>query len=294
MKLTTVLALAVAATTITVPAAAYYLSVPSDDALGDSLRGYGFIPVTPPSTLMPVGSLYYVDSKVRDFRAICHADRSDLDESVTTSRSLEMQETLERNGKLATGVNIDLGWLLNGNVDNSYVVKVRSSLTDVNLQEIPLGSNELIFTKLMKKPQCSEIVMRYIHAGFYVCQGQKILNATAEYKLDRDAQNKLSASAKATADDIKDIVKRAVETQGEQSVVDKEGRLLAGKALTYGVLMAPLCIAPTTGHFKRTLPQSTFGRITNYVLFNIVEPLLPASPELPQVVEAAGDEVAAK
>jgi hypothetical protein len=95
-------------------------------------------------------------------------------------------------------------------------VKVNSSLTDVVLQEIPLGANWLIFAKLMEKPQCNQMAMRYIHAGGYVCQGQKILQATAEFKLDRDAQSKLAATATATSNDIKEIVKLAVESQGEQ------------------------------------------------------------------------------
>ena len=130
-------------------------------------------------------------------------------------------------------------------------MKVHSSLTDIVLEEIPLGPNWSIFAKLMEKPECSQVAMRYIHAGGYVCQGQKILQATAEFKLDRDAQNKLAANAKATADNIKDIVKLAVESQSDQTVVDKEGRLFAGTALKYGVSMNPICLAPPTGRFQR-------------------------------------------
>jgi hypothetical protein len=207
----TMLALAATVTTTAVPAAAYYWTTShSDDPLGDTLRNYGFVPINPPSNLMNVGSLYYVDSKVKDFKAICNAEKDDLKDSVVSSRSWEMQENLERNGRFATGVKVDVGWLLNGGVDKNYVMKVHSSLTDIILDEIPLGSNWVIFAKLMEKPQCSQVAMRYIHAGGYVCQGQKILQATAEFKLDRDAQSKLAANAKATGDAIKDIVKLAV------------------------------------------------------------------------------------
>ena len=108
---------------------------------------------------MNVGSLYYVDSKVKDFKAICNAEQDDLKDSVVSSRSWEMQQSLERNGRFATGVNIDVGWLVNGGLDKNYVVKVHSSLTDVLLEEIPLGSNWLIFAKLMKKPQCSQVAL---------------------------------------------------------------------------------------------------------------------------------------
>jgi len=155
------------------------------------------------------------------------------------------------------------------------------------LEEIPLGPNWLIFAKLMEKPQCSQVAMQYIHAGGYVCQGQKILQATAEFKLDRDAQSKLATRTRATADNIKDIVKLAVESQSDQAVVDKEGRLFAGTALKYGVSMNPICLAPPDGRFERILPQTAWGRVANFVLFNIVEPILPAKPDRLEVAQGA-------
>jgi hypothetical protein len=291
----TMLALAATVTTTAVPAAAYYWTTShSDDPLGDTLRNYGFVPINPPSNLMNVGSLYYVDSKVKDFRAICNAEKADLEGSVISSRSVQMQESLERNGRFATGVKVDVGWLLNGGLDKNYVVKVRSSLTEILLEEISLGSNSLIFTKLMEKPQCNEVAIRYLHAGGYVCQGQKILHATAEFKLDRDAQSKLAAGSKVTADNLKDIVKLAVESQSEQAVVEKDGRLFAGTALEYGVSMNPICLAPPDGHFQRILPQTAWGRIANFVLFNIVEPILPAKPDRLEVAQGARVAVGAK
>ena len=274
MQTITMLALAAIATTA-VPSTAYYLSMPSDDPHSDTLRGYGFIPINPPSTLISVGSLYYVDSKVRSFTAICHAEKSDLDIFTKTSPSWEMQQSLARSGRLATGVDIDLGWLIKTGVDKNYVVKVQSSLTDVLLEEMPLGPSRLIFAKLMEQSQCNQVAMQYIHAGGYVCQGQKILRATAEYKLDRDAQSKLAAKATAAPGEIKEIVKLAVESQAEQTVIDKEGRLFAGKALNYGVSMNPLCLAPTNARFERVLPRTALGRFTNFVLFNVIEPMLP-------------------
>src|SRR6266478_4643728 len=260
MRTMTMLALAATVTATAVPAAAYYLTRPGDDPLGDTLRQYGFVPINPPSNLMNVGSLYYVDSAVKDFKAICHAEKADL----------------------------------NGGVVKDYVVKVHSSLTDVVLEEIPLGPNWTIFAKLMEKPQCSHVAMQYIHAGGYVCQGQKILQATAEFKLDRDAQSKLATRTRATADNIKDIVKLAVESQSDQSVVDKEGRLFAGTALKYGVSMNPICLAPPNGRFQRVLPRTALGRVTNFVLYNVVEPILPARPDRLELAQARHDAEAPK
>lgn len=113
---------------VVIPAAAYQLSVPSEDPIGDTLRRYGFVPINPPSNLMNVGSLYYVDAEVRHFTSICHPEKTDLEGVVVSSRSWEMEESLERDGRFTTGV--DIGGLLNGDVDKNYVVKVHSSLTD--------------------------------------------------------------------------------------------------------------------------------------------------------------------
>lgn len=118
--------------------------------------------------------------------------------------------------------------------------------------------------------------MQYIRAGGYVCQGQKMLQATAEFRLGRDAQSKLATSASTTPDTVKDAVKQAIATQSNQSVVDKEGRWFAGTALQYGVAMNPICLAPPEGRFQRVLPKSALGRVTSFVLFSIVEPMLPA------------------
>lgn len=291
MRKLTMLAIGATAVAVAVPLAAYYWTVPSEDPLGNILRRYGFLPINPPSNLMNVGSLYYVDAGVRYFTAICHPDKADLEGVVQTSRSWEMQESLERDGRFTTGVNLDIGESLNGNVDKNYAVKLNTSLTDVVLEEIPLGANWSIFQKLMNRPDCNKIATQYIRAGGgYVCQGQKMLQATAEFRLGRDAQSKLATSANTTPDTIKDAVKQAISSQSNQSVVDKEGRWFAGTALKYGVSMNPVCLAPPDGRFERVLPKSGFGRLKNFVLYNIVEPILPVKAEQ---IEVAHDTQAA-
>jgi hypothetical protein len=270
--------LALSAIVVGAPAVAYSLQQPGDDELGDTLREYGFIPTNPPTTLMKLGALYFVDAGGKHPRLICIADQEDVGEAVRSSPSVELQQSLERKGQLATGISIDIGWMLKGSAHNNYVVKVNYSLTDVRVEEIALGVNYQIFGKMMDQPHCNRVVTQYLHAGGgYVCQVTSILTATAEFKLDRDTQSKLNTSG--TVKDVKDIVKQAVETQGNQDVVDKEGRLFAGKALQYGAVLTPLCVAPTKSRFSRVVPSTTFGRFWNYVLFNILEPILPAKDE---------------
>jgi hypothetical protein len=271
--------LAIAAAVVGVPVVAHSLQKPGGDQLGDTLRDYGFIPTSPPTTLMTVGSLYYVDSEAKHFSPICIADKEDIGEALRSSASVELQQSLERKGQLSTGISIDIGWLLKGGADNNYVMKVNYSLTDVRVEVIALGANWQIFGKLMDEPNCNQMVTRYLRAGGYVCQVTSILTATAEYKLDRDTQSKLATSSNATVNDVKDIMKSAVEAQGNQDVVNKEGRILAGKALQYGAALTPLCVAPTKSRFSRVVPTTTLGRFWNYVLFNILEPILPAKDD---------------
>jgi hypothetical protein len=266
---------AIAAFVVIAPFAAHSLQKPGSDQLEDTLREYGFIPKTPPTTLMTVGSLYYVDSEARHFFPICVASKEDIGSASRSSPSVALQQSLERRGQAAAGINIDIGWLLRGNANNNYVVKVKYSLTDVQVEEISLGGNSEIFSKLMNQPNCSKIAIEMSQRG-YVCQVISILSATAEYKLDRDAQSKLETGSNAKVEDVKDLVKRAVEAQGNQDVVDKEGRMLAGKALQYGAVLDPRCLAPHRSRFTRTVPKTTFGRYWNYVLFNLIEPILPA------------------
>ena len=86
----------------------------------------------------------------------------------------------------------------------------------------------------------------------------------------------------------------AVESQSDQSVVDKEGRLFAGTALKYGVSMNPICLAPPNGRFQRVLPRNVLGRVTNFVLYNVVEPILPARPDRLELAQARHDAEAPK
>ena len=60
--------------------------------------------------------VYSGDAAVRDFKLICAAEKADLDGAVKTSRSWEMQQSLERKGRFATDVKVDLGFALDGDV----------------------------------------------------------------------------------------------------------------------------------------------------------------------------------
>jgi hypothetical protein len=275
------LALAATIATIAVPAAAYYLTTPDDDdPMAETLREFGFVRVPLASNLMNVGSLYYIDAGLKDFKTTCHVGKPELgEEDVIMSPGGNIERNLERKGWFDSGVEVDFGSLIKGTADNNnnYVHTVHFSLTDVVIEELSLDSSSLVFINLMSKPVCNDVAMKYVGAAphGYVCQVQKTLKATAEYRIDREARNKLETNAKAA--DINDEIKRAIETHGDVSVVERDGRLFSGSALTYGVSMNPTCLAPPTGRFARVLPQNGFDRFFNFVLFSIVEPMWPAA-----------------
>ena len=41
--------------------------------LDRTLKSMGFLPINPPSTLLGIGSLFYVDPQVKFFRTVCPA-----------------------------------------------------------------------------------------------------------------------------------------------------------------------------------------------------------------------------
>jgi hypothetical protein len=51
--------------------------------------------------------------------------------------------------------------------------------------------------------------------------------------------------------------------------------------------MTPICLAPPTGRFQRLLPQTVLGRVTNFVLFDIIEPILPAKLDRVDLAQSA-------
>jgi hypothetical protein len=279
-------ALAAALATVIVPAATYRLMTPADeDPMAETLRDFGFVRVRLPSNLMNVGSLYYVDSGLKDFKTTCHARAAEFGEDVIASRSWDIEKTLQRKGQLDTAVSIDFGSIVTGAYANDYTHTVRFSLTQVTVEELPLDRSSLVYTKLMNDPACNNVALQFVDDAprGYVCQVQKTLRATAEIKLDRDVQDKLQASAKVT--DVAGKIKEAIETQTNVSIVERDGRFFTGTALTYGVSMNPTCLAPLTSRFSRTLPQSRLDRFLNFLKFEIVEPLWPSHADEPRTAQ---------
>jgi hypothetical protein len=137
----------------------------------------------------------------------------------------------------------------------------------------------------MSKPECYTVAERLLNAGGYVCQGQRILRATAEYRLDSDSLATIRGRAGATSDKDDDGSKIATDTQSGEKVVERQGKLLSGSALDYGVAFTPTCLAPEHSRFARVLPRSRLERTINFVLYRILEPLLPPTEDQVDVAQ---------
>jgi hypothetical protein len=289
MRKAIVVSAAVLAAAVMVPFGVYAFHGPSKDPLGDKLRGLGFLPVEPASTLVGVGSLYYVSPDVRQFTPICNADKTDIGGYMNESPSPQIEQRLKQSGSFVANIDVALQPTIKGGVDKGFSQTVHFSLTDVLLDEITLGDNGLIYAKLMSKPQCNQIAMQLLNSDGYVCQGQEILRARAEIETSRRVNEKVAGDAAATFGGTSDGAKSQGETKTDRSQVEHEG--LPSAVLTYGVVMTPTCLAPKTARFARTLPKTALGRTINYVLYHIVEPLLPAPRDEVDVAANASAQV---
>jgi hypothetical protein len=284
MRTKLILGLAAVFISIAGPAGAYWWTKPPHNQFKDTLRGFGFRPLSLPTSDMSVGALYAVDSKARFFDVVCDVNAAELAGAVKRTTSGEVVAHLQTDRQFESAVKVDLGWLIDGNGRTSEKQTVNFSLTEIVVESISHETSIDLFIRMAERPSCGRAIAEALESGGYVCQGLKVLEATAEYKLDRDTLGKISA--KANQKDVNSIVKLAVEAQSGTEVVERQGRVQSGKKLKYAVAMKPVCMAPPNGHFQRILPEDALGRWKNYVLFNLIEPLWPHKDEEIRSAEA--------
>lgn len=270
---------ALALVAIVAPAAWYFTARPNEDQLNNDLRSLGYLPITPPSNLLNLGSLYYVNSDVKFFKTICSVKNDDLKDAVVESPSTSTLADELHAGQYSIGVKLDSGTAGSGHGDvgDKYVTKIYYSLSDVHLYEIALGTNHRIYSQLMAQEDCNDAVVEYLNAGGYVCQGQQILEATVEYDLRLEDARTVGAGGEIGPTAVAKAIKVATHTNSNAQVDEQSGRLVTGSALKYGIAMNPTCLTPLTGHFQRVLPRNGFDQFINFIKFRLVEPILPGT-----------------
>lgn len=217
-------------------------------------------------------------SNVKFFKTICRADEEDLKDAVIKSPSARMLADELYSGEFSVALKLaETIGAGNGDLQDKRITMIHYSLSDVELYEIPLGANSGIYRKLMAREECNNAVMANIYAGGYICQGQQIMEATVEYNLTLGEESAASAEVKADAVAVRQALKVSGAADSSVELIEKEGRLVTGTSLKYGVAMNPTCMAPPHARFERILPKSDFGRFVNFVKFHILEPILPGT-----------------
>jgi len=268
---------------VAVPAAIYAAAKP-EDQFNVALRDFGYRPLSLPTSDMSVGVLYKIDSKARFFDVVCEINADDLAGAVKRARSAEMTAHLLTDRQFDSRIKVELAGLLEGAGKLSESQTVRFSLNDVIVESISYEASADLFIKMANRPSCERGIAEALNNGGYVCQGLKVLEATAEYKLDRNTLSRLDANV--PKEQVNKALKVAVEAQGGTEVVEQQGRMQSGKKLKYAVAMKPKCMLPPNAYFDRILPESRWQEWKNYVLFNLIEPFWPHNDEPVRSAEA--------
>lgn len=259
-----ILAVALTLMAIVIPGAWYFTSRASGDQLNNDLRSLGYLPITPPSNLLNLGPLYYVDPDVKFFKTLCAVDKDELKDAVIESTSTSTINEELHSGKYTIGIKLDAETVGSGHAGNKFVTKVHYSLSDVHLYEIALNTNHKIYNKLLAQDDCSNAVLDYINAGGYVCQGQQILQATVEYDLKRVGESTMDGGAQTHPAAVAKAIKVATHADTNAQLEEKSGRLVTVTALKYGIAMNPTCLTPLIGRFQRVLPRIDFRSVHEF------------------------------
>jgi hypothetical protein len=273
MRTKVTIGLAAVFISVAVPAAIFAGTKP-DDEFNVVLRDFGYRPLSLPTSDMSVGLLYKIDTRARFFDVVCEITADELAGAVRRARSPEMSAHLQTDRQFDSRIKVDLGGLVDAGGKLGETRTVHFSLNDVTVEWISYEVSIDLFIKMANRPSCERGIADALNNGGYVCQGLKVLEATAEYKLDRNTLGKIDA--KAAKEELNNIVKLAVEAQSGTEVVERQGKMQSGKKLKYAVAMKPKCMLPPNGYFDRILPETRWQEWRNYILFNLIEPFWPS------------------
>lgn len=197
-----------------------------------------------------------------------------------------MTAHLQSDRQFDSRMSVHFSGTLDGGTALSEAQTVQFSLNDIIVESISYEASADLFIKMASRPSCGRGIAEALNNGGYVCQGMKVLEATAEYKLDRNTSAKIDA--KVAKDKVNNLIKLAVEAQSGTQVVEREGRMQSGSKLKYAVAMKPKCMLPPNGYFDRILPETRWQEWKNFILFNLIEPFWPHGEEQARNGDAPG------
>lgn len=177
-------------------------------------------------------------------------------------------------GTYVSKIKAKSGQMIGGNssVDDQRSIKVHYELTNVRIYEIPVDSSKTLYDQLMNSKNCSDVVTNYLNLPGYICQDLQLLVASASFKLNSESETGANLDL-----DTEKAVASDFEAATNVHLTNEEGKSTTGQGLQWGMRMARLCITPTWARYPRTLPRNNFERMLNFIKFNILEPILPAT-----------------
>jgi hypothetical protein len=246
----------------------FFYSAETDD-LVIALRDVSFLPVRPPSNLHTVGAIYYIEPELGTVTKLCEPTKEISDRYIHKSRSAVVSGARTLQGTYVSKIKAKtVGG--KSSVDDRRSIKVHYELTNVHVSAIAVDSSKTLYDQLMNTKDCSDMVTKYLDLSGYICQDLQLLEASASFKLNSESDTGASL-------DLDTERALASEVEARMNVRLTEGRSTAGEGLQWGIQMARLCITPTWARYPRTLPRNNFDRMLNFIKFNILEPILPAT-----------------
>jgi len=255
MSMTLRVSVAAVALAITATPVAWALwSEPEPDYLAAFVRGIGFEPVRPPSTLRGPGTIYLIPKDGSSIAPLCEVASERLGTAIRKSQTEERVSDALRNASLK--LDGSFGGSARAQAEAQLQQRLSYTLDNVEVHEVSLEDLAIIAGELMLRPICAQQIAAFLRAGDFVCQGQEAFRASASYTASTDRSATTNAAAETEA------LQAAIKAHVDPSASVKDTLKVAGQALYYGMKLARGCLA-LPGEAPRRPPLTWFDRTLN-------------------------------
>lgn len=237
------------AVTVTGPLITLGVAVVADpEGLEGAIRRIDFHPITPPSGLTNVGSLYHITDRGRRFRPVCKVDSPDLQffpseeimgvEHVDSAYFLDvLSKSLKQEMRLQN------------------VTRVTYSLKDVRIGEASYADLGRILHELEQDAFCKQQLDRLLSQDEFVCPVQAVLVGSGQLHFGSILQTKSEGRS-----DFEGVDRPggAIAIQaGGTAGLDAQS-MSVGEGLHYGIRLSGICLTTAEGPIVK-LPSTRLG-----------------------------------
>jgi hypothetical protein len=240
---------------VAAPIYIYFFKPHQTNQLEEAIKSLRFHPITPPTTLRAPGTIYVIDDDGEVESALCWADAKDLIGVMHKSPTETVDTQILRKATLNSSAKITES--LKEQIKGDVIESVSFTLADVSVLEVSIANLRGLSAKLQAELGCGDEVVRYIHAGKHLCQGQQVLQATAKYTITNKREVTGEIAAK-----VNDAIRATIDPKASF-----DGKTVtSGEGLFYGMRLAPLCMAlDDKGVAPPPKPRTIMARILNRI-----------------------------